>query len=673
MQATFRAIKAEGGWAAVSTEYCSISPESDDTPRVSARLWDDEDVRNLAAMCDAVHMHGALAGVELWYGGDGIAQGLESRAVPRAPTQIASEAEHMMTPREMGADDIEEMLDIYVTAALRARDAGFDIVDVYASQNQLPLQFLSPRYNRRDDAYGGSFEHRARFWIECLQRIREAVGGDCAITSRFSMTSLGESEQEVAELMRLVELADDLVDFWNVNLGGMLDWELDIGPSRFFAAGHQRAWTGRLREHTDKPIVGVGRYTDPDAMLAAVSGGEIDIIGAARPSIADPFLPRKIAEGRPEDIRECIGCNICNARWGSSAPIICTQNATSGEEYRRGWHPERFDRAANCNENVLVVGAGPAGMECARVLAERGMAAVHLAEAERELGGAMRWIASLPGLSEWSRVVSYRRTQLEKAAAVEVLTSTRLGAEEVLDYGADLVVLATGSRWAADGLQGLTHEPIPGAHLSHVVTPERILIDGHEPGGERLVVYDADGYYMAASLAELLARRGHRVTLVTPFSTLAPYMARTGEAVRQHLLLDELDVELATDTVLTEISAGEVSTRHVYLPGRGATRQVDDVILVTQRVSDTALWEELHASEERLGTSGVRRIFRVGDCVAPRLVADAIFDGHRLAREIDGPDPAVPLPFIRERRLIGTASDADFARQLSPRPPPTFP
>ena len=273
MQAAFRATKAEGGWAAVSTEYCSVSPESDDTPRVSARLWDDEDVRNLAAMCDAVHGHGALSGVELWYGGDGIAQGLESRAVPRAPSQIASEAEHMMIPKEMDREDIQEVLDIYVGAALRARDAGFDIIDVYASQNQLPLQFLSRRYNRRDDAYGGRFENRARFWIECLERIREALGEDCAITSRFSMTSLGESDEDIAELMRLVELADGLVDFWNVNLGGMLNWELDIGPSRFFAAGHQRAWTGRLRDHTGKPIVGVGRYTDPDSMLAAIGEG----------------------------------------------------------------------------------------------------------------------------------------------------------------------------------------------------------------------------------------------------------------------------------------------------------------------------------------------------------------------------------------------------------------
>ena len=301
------------------------------------------------------------------------------------------------------------------------------------------------------------------------------------------------------------------------------------------------------------------------------------------------------------------------------------------------------------------------------------MAAVHLADAEREVGGSMRWIPLLPGLSEWSRLVSYRRIQLEKAATVEVLTDTSLSAADVLDYGADLVVLATGSRWAADGLQGPTHEPIPGADLPHVATPERVMLSGHEPDGDRLVVYDADGYYMGASLAELLARRGYRVRFVTPFSTLAPYMARTGEAVRQHRLLDELGVELVTDTLLTEISTGDVSTRHTYLPGREETREVEGVVLVTQRVSDNALWDELHASDEPLAASGIRRILRVGDCVAPRLVADAIFDGHRLAREIDGPDPAVPRPFIRERRLVGATSDADFSRQLEVRPAPAAP
>ena len=165
---------------------------------------------------------------------------------------------------------------------------------------------------------------------------------------------------------------------------------------------------------TAKPIVGVGRLTNPDRMAEIIRSGAWDLIGAARPSIADPFLPKKIEEGRYDEIRECIGCNICAAGAEYGNQIRCTQNATAGEEYRRGWHPEQFERAANADRDVLVVGAGPAGMECAIVLGKRGMRRVHLVEAEPEIGGIMRWVPRLPGLGEWGRVLNWRAVQLQK-------------------------------------------------------------------------------------------------------------------------------------------------------------------------------------------------------------------------------------------------------------------
>ncbi len=659
-------MKAEGGYGGVCTEYCSIHPESDDSHRVSARLWDDGDVRNLARMCDAVHRFGALAGVELWHGGPH-SPCMESRCVPRGVSQIASEADPLTTPSEMSKEELREVQGFHVAAAERARSAGFDIVYVYGAHSFLPMQFLSPFYNKRADEYGGSFENRARFWRETLELVREAVGDDCAIASRIAVDALGPYGVELDEGLGFVRLADHLVDLWDVNVGGYVNWGDDIGTSRFFREGYQLEWTGRIRESTQKPVVGVGRFTSPDTMVEVISSGRYDIIGAARPTIADPFLPRKIEEGRLDDIRECIGCNVCVSRWEiGGPPLICTQNATAGEEYRRGWHPEKFTAAANADRDVLVVGAGAAGMECARVLGMRGIRRVHLVDAAPELGGYVGWVSRLPGLGEWGRVVNYRRIQLDKLRNVEVLAGTRLDAEGVLGYGAEIVVVATGARWAADGLSGVTHEPVPGADasLAHVLTPEQVMLEG-KATGDRVLVYDCEGFFMGVGLAEKLARDGRKVTYVTSLSHPGAYHHLTGESPRLHRLLHDLHVEIVTERFLQSVEPGSATAASVWIEEDVVTLAADSVVLVTQRLSNDALYRELKADPEALEREGIEGVYRVGDCVAPRLIADCVFDGHRLAREIDSPNPQAALPFIRERRLAGDVSDADYEAQLA--------
>jgi dimethylamine/trimethylamine dehydrogenase len=396
-------------------------------------------------------------------------------------------------------------------------------------------------------------------------------------------------------------------------------------------------------------------------MVEAVTSGQLDLIGAARPSIADPFLPQKIEEGRVDDIRECIGCNICLAHvWGLGSRLVCTQNATVGEEYRRGWHPERFETAANANKSVLVVGAGPAGLECARVLAERGMSAVHLVDAEDALGGAMRWIPNLPGLGEWSRVVSYRAVQLRKLPNVEVILNAELTFEDVLAYGADLVVLATGSQWAIDGLNGVTHAPIPGADgvRDDVLTPESIMSGGAEVPGDDIVIYDCDGYFMAVSLAEKLASGHRRVRLVTPAAEPAAFMQHTSEARYMLERLYNLDVIIEPRHVLTEVGTDEVHAIHVYRHDDLVTWPADAVVLVTQRKSVDHLYRAMEADPDSVAAEEISGVYRVGDCVVPRLIVDAVFDGHRLAREIDTPDPRTHLPYLREH-AIWNSQDPD--------------
>jgi len=666
-QAGHRGMKAEGGWGAVCTEYCSIHPESDDCHRVSARLWDDGDVRNLARMCDAVHAFGALAAVELWYGGPN-APCMESRSVPRGVSQIASEADPLTIPIEMSVEEIRELQGYYVAAAERARSAGFDIVYVYGAHAFLPMQFLAPFYNKRTDEYGGSFENRARFFRETLEVVREAVGNDCAVAARIAIDALGPYGVQLEEGLAFVRLADHLVDLWDVNVGGYANWGDDLGTSKFFKEGYQLEWTGQVKQVTDTPVVGVGRFTSPDTMVEVIKSGKLDIIGAARPSISDPFLPKKIEEGRLEDIRECIGCNVCVSRWEiGGPPLVCSQNATAGEEYRRGWHPERFTPAANAGKDVLVIGAGAAGMECARVLGERGMRRVHLVDAAAEIGGYVGWVSRLPGLGEWARVVNYRRIQLDKLRNVEVVTALDLDAQGAREYGAEIVIVATGARWANDGLSGATHEPVPGADASlpYVLTPEQIVLEGKEVPGDRVLVYDCEGYFMGVNLAERLAREGKDVTYLTPNAHPGAYMHFTGEAIRLHALLHEVHVALVTQRVLSQIAPGEVTTTSAWVEDDVSTLAADSVVLVTQRLSNDGLYRELAGDMASLEREGVEAVYRIGDCLAPRLIADCVFDGHRLAREIDSADPGTPLPFIRERRLVGEFADSDYEAQLA--------
>ena len=646
-QARFRGTKAEGGWAAVCVEISSIDPESDRNPvPTPARLWDDDDVARLALVCEDVHAHEALAGIELWHSG-AHADLSPGRLPPGGPSQLPSDAYPLTYPRELRREEIGWIVALYAAAARRARDAGFDIVYVYGAHGYLPTQFLSPFYNRRSDEYGGSLENRARFWLEALAAVREAVGGDCAVAVRIGLDPAGRAGVALDDASAFIRLADPLVDLWDVNTSVIAEPWLDMRPSRLAPQGFQLEWVARVREATAKPIVGVGRFTSPDTMADAVRSGVLDLIGCARPSIADPFLPRKVEEGRVDEIRECIGCNVCLMRVLVADHIACTQNATAGEEYRRGWSPERFEPAANADRDVLVVGAGVAGMECAIVLGKRDFRRVHLVEAGEDVGGYAAFAASLPGLSEWGRLVDWRQSELARLRNVEVLTGLELDARGVREYGAEIVILATGARWVQDGTSHVTHDPVPGWDQPHVLTPERVLA-GEGADGRKAVVYDCEGYFAGVGVAEQLATIGVQVVLVTPHPVVAPTLDRTFEGWPTRRRLEQVGVEARTETLLARIEPdGCVLDRY----GREEWIAADVVVLATSRRSRDALHLALLADLQSSALEGVEAVYAIGDCVAPRLLADCIFDGHRLAREIDTPDPATPLPVRREQTV----------------------
>jgi dimethylamine/trimethylamine dehydrogenase len=669
MQAGHRGMKAEGGWAGICTEACSIAPETDVTGYSGpiSRLWDDGDIQNLSAMCAEVHRHDALAGVELFYSYR--VPSMESRMVPWAASSFPTTTATSVYGRYASVDQIKRVQDLYVAASLRALEAGFDYVYVYGAHMELPGAFLSPLRNTRTDEYGGSFANRSRFWRETIEKVREAVGDELAIGARMAIDTLegpGGTETN-GDGVRFVEHVDHLVDFWDLTIGTQ-DWGDNAGPSRFFETNHQAPFAAAVKagNYTDKPVLGVGRFTDPDVMVEAIESGLYDIIGAARPSIADPFLPKKIEEGRVEDIRECIGCNECVARWEVGGPIVCSQNATAGEEYRRGWHPERFTPAANREKSVVVVGAGPAGLECAVVLGKRGMSAVHLIDSGQEIGGSLNWITKLGhsdgqpnlhlgqarGLGEWRRVVNYRQIQLSKLKNVEVHTRTELSTDDVFEYGADLVVIATGCDYVTDGLNGVTFRPIPGADATTdwQLTPKDVAL-GTKPVGGRVLVYDTERNYMGVTLAQQLAGLGLQVTLVTDAGEFGGYMKYTLEQDFIVRDLTRMRVTMRAATTVESIEPGAVHLANYWDPTLKDTVEIDSVVLCTQRAPRDYLYRALIDDVERMHENEIEGVWVIGDAAAPRSLPDVVFDGHRLAREIDSPDPGTPLPFIRERPL----------------------
>lgn len=651
--AAMRAMKAQGGWGVVCTEEVEIHPSGDIAPCFEGRLWSDDDIAGLQLMADSVKQHGALAGIQLVHNGVD-APNWYSRVAPIGPTAIGviggSGYEPVQT-RRMDKRDIAQFRRWHRDAALRAKRAGFDIIYCYAGHGlTLPFHFLSRRFNDRTDEYGGALENRVRLLREILEDTQDAIGDRCAVALRFAVDELlGRDGIEAdSEGRDVVAMLAELPDLWDVNISG---WSNDSASSRFAKEGYQEPYIRFVKALTSKPVVGVGRYTSPDHMLSLIKGGVLDLIGAARPSIADPFLPNKIREDRIDDIRECIGCNICVASDNKLIPIRCTQNPTMGEEWRRGWHAETIAPATTDN-SVLIIGGGPAGLEAARALGQRGYA-VTLAETATELGGHVRHLAKLPGLAEWRRVIDWRIGQLQKMANVNLYLDSKLSAEQVLEFGFAHVLVATGAHWRRDG-RGRSYPfgiADAGANALPRYTPDDVYA-GRLPSGH-VVIVDDDHYFLAGVLAEKLTASGCRVTLVTSAPLVSYWSQYTLEQAGIQRRLLERNVVLRTQQTVAAI--GEQDMQLVCAStGRSELLACDAVLLVTDRLQDDALYRALQPAHERGQLLSLRLI---GDAEAPQIIAQAVFSGHLAAREFDAdPVDEEAVGFRIERAAVPSAT-----------------
>ncbi len=641
--AEMRRVKSEGGWGVIFTEQVEIHYSSEITPFIELRIWDEDDMPGLTKMADAIHSNGALAGIELAYSGVN-GPNLYTREVPMGPmhSPILTFTSDPVQARAMDKQDIRNLRHWHKLAYRRAKRAGYDIMCLYGAHGFGILQhFLSRRTNQRTDEYGGSLENRARMLKELLSDARDEVGDSCAVAVRLSLDEMaGEQGFSNAELRDLVGLHADLPDIWDFAHG---TWEACSGTSRFKPEDAQEDLIRGIKQLTSKPVVGVGRFTSPDLMVRQIKQGILDFIGAARPSIADPFLPNKIDEGRIEDIRECIGCNICVTGDMTQSLSRCTQNSSFMEEWRKGWHPERIKSASSARK-ILVVGAGPTGLSAAHKLGLRGYE-VALAEAGTELGGRVAKECKLPGLSAWGRVRDYRQGQIQKMNNVTVYRDSKLSHDDVFELGFSDVAIATGSTWRRDGVARFHTLPIKIDAGMVVYTPDDVM-DGKLLAGN-VVIYDDDHYYMGSVLAELLIAKGCRVSFVTPSTKVSEWSVNTLEQGQIQRRLLELGVEVITSHALTEIASGSVTTVCTYT-GRSSEISCDGALLVTARLPNDELFIDLMRQKAKWTDSGIESVKVIGDAQAPAAIAWATYAGHRYAEEFDAADIGDALPFKRE-------------------------
>ena len=637
-----RETKAEGGWAVVATQLSEIDPSSSLSNLPVDTFWDGQDMRLQSRLVERIHAHGALAAIELGH------SGLRSRNLSTGHPVLAPSGLPILKPevpvqsKSMSLADIRAFRKSHRSAALRAREAGFDIVYVYASHDaSLLTNFLSRRTNFRDDDYGGSLANRARLLREVIEDTKEAVGDRCAVAVRLAVHEFYADHPFTKdnEGQDLLSMLAELPDLWDVNVSG---WSRDSSSSRFEPEGFQEEYTGWVKAMTSKPVIGVGRYTSPDRMASLVRRGVFDMIAAARPAIADPFLPRKIEEGRIDDIRECIGCNACVASDSYSIPIKCTQNPTMSEEWRRDWHPEMLPLAAT-RQTILIIGAGPTGLEAALILAKSGHQ-VLIADRRGELGGRVVDEAKLSGLASWSRVRDYRAHQLSQMPNVEIYLGSDMAAGDVADVDADRIIVATGATWRRDGVGSTCFTPIPGLASCALFTPDDVF-RGH-PLPHDILIYDDEHNYIGGVLAEHLARAGHSVTLVSPLPIISAWTSYTLEQPRIVGRLHDLGVVMRPRERITHVNAGQVQLAAADTQAPTGTLCPNGVLLVTARHAEDSLYRQLVEVEDDPG-----RIFAAGDCLAPGTIQAATFAGHQIARHICGDALAKGL-FRREAPLL---------------------
>lgn len=585
--------------------------------RGNFRHSDDAVIPHFRRVTEAVHEHGSLILQQLYHvgqHGDSDNSYHPHWSPSGGPSYHDSDGSHAMTEAE-----IEETIDGYVQAARRCREAGFDGVEVWAAYHSLLDQFWTPWSNSRDDRWGGSLENRTRMSREICARIREMCGDDFIVGLSVSDEpdfDVMLQKESIAEIVERHD-RDALVDYVSCGSGGYLD---------FYKLMPTFLYPEKLGTELSKALKGVVTHAlvtaeshirTPDNAEAVLGAGEADLVSIVRGQIADPHLAGKTAAGRTEDIRGCLSCNqMCWGRRARDYWISCVVNPSVGREWE--WGGDRFTPAA-APKRILVVGGGPAGLEAARAAAERGHA-VTLAEASDRLGGAFRLAGLQPRRAQILDLIGWYERQLA-ALQVRVLFNTYMEASDVRDFGADAVVIATGSLPAGTGFQkALPHLPtLPGAARGRVWSTEDVMGRAARLG-DRVVVLDEGGNWRGCGTAWKLAEDGKTVTLVTPDPLVGKELQRTAADFPLRRRLAELGVTFLVESAVSSWSE-DGATVVSLLTGRETLVPADDLVVATANVAEDSLARTLE---------GELPIHLIGDAAAPRQAPYAIHDGRKV-------------------------------------------
>lgn len=593
--------RARGGWGLLIVEITAIDPLGKAIPYQPC-LWDDKFIPGFKKLVDTVHRYGAKIAVQLHHAGRQTTPQIIGQQ-PVAPSPVPCLISKEM-PRELSVSEVYELIEKFGDAAVRAREAGFDAVEVHGAHGYLVAQFMSQHSNKRVDEFGGSFHNRMRFPVEVIKNIRRKVGGSYPIIFRLSADEKvtgGRTVDESRAAARVIEAAG--ADALHVSVGvyGSMQY---IVPPADVPPGFILSDAEEIKKAVSVPVIGVGRINDPVLAVDAILSGKADLVAWGRQSLADPEVPNKVSAGLIEDISPCIACNqgcigyIFNPE---KMKATCLVNPFCGRERRMKIEP------AGRKKKVIIVGGGPGGLEAAWIAAARGHNVI-LFEKENVTGGQFRVGAIAPAKQDLAKAINFY-THMGKKYGVEYRLGVEANAEQILAENPDAVIIATG---AAPNIPD-----IPGIDNPNIVTSTEVLLGIKVPGAKVLIV---GGGMVGCETADLLGEHGHEVTIVDMLPEIATDVQ---DSVRYFLLkrLMERKIAIYTNTKVTEFIAdgakAEKDGKDMLFTG------FDTIIIAVGAKPVNNLRYELEGK--------VPELYIIGDALEARKAIDAIEEGASVA------------------------------------------
>ena len=603
--------RARGGAGLIITEEQSVHP-SDRAYEHLIEAFKPEVVPHYKQLTRAIHVYDTRIFAQINHNGQQCSGSL-SRLPVWAPSAIP-DVMYRETPKVMELEDIREVQEHFALAATHVREGGFDGVELQFGHSSLARQFMSCLTNFRSDEYGGDFENRMRFALETVAAVREAVGADFTVGVRLCADEMipgGLTLEDAKQVAQRLQTTGHL-DYFNLTLATFYNLYLVGGPMHL-PLGYTVPLAAGIKEAVELPVFATGRINDPALAERVLADGQADMIGVVRGQIADPDWARKTREGRTEEIRYCIACNQnCYGRVGLNKTIGCVQNPAVGAEATEG---ERHLRPALRKKRVMVVGGGPAGMWAAKIATLRGHD-VTLYDQGEELGGQVLLAAKGAGREEFGVIARNERNQLAHLE-VSVKLGVEVTAEMVLEQQPDAVIVATGSRPKAC--------PVAGADGPDIFNVWQVL-SGEAALGERVLLIDYDGHHQATATAEFLAELGKTVHVVTSALFVGSDLGPSQDLYLSRQRLMQKGVTLTPDFAVMEIKGLEVHGFDVYSNVWGVLSGYDSIVTAMGNDACDGLYFALKGK--------VPELVRVGDCVAPRKVDMAIYEGYMAGKRV---------------------------------------